>query len=234
MRGPGAGGSRVGVENSHAMVDRERAEGEFADCVERDIRGEITHVRSSGFGRSARNHPDVREYAGALYSDLVANYGLDYAVSAIVSFEQEEAPAAVACFCDSCRRAARGLGFDLATPPRALLDDPRSEPAADRMAGVPGPFDRRVLPGPAPEGPPRDRAGRRAALQPAHGRPRGEWGVRADRDAALPGFDPDAGVRRKAARATPRSVAGKRKVLAGAAPVARAGLPASPPRSASG
>jgi hypothetical protein len=121
-------GLRVGVENSHAMVDRERAEGEFADCVERDIRGEITHVRS-WLRPLCPNHPDVREYAGALYSDLVANYGLDYAVSAIVSFD-EGGPGRGACFCDSCRRAARELGFDLAAAQRALLDDPRSEPAA--------------------------------------------------------------------------------------------------------
>jgi len=120
-------GLRVGVENSHALVDKQRAEGEFADCASRNIRGEITHVR--GWLRPlCPNHPDVREYALAMYSDLVVNYGVDYAVSAIVSFEQG-GPVEAGCFCPSCQRAAREMGFDLAKAQQALLADPKAEPA---------------------------------------------------------------------------------------------------------
>jgi hypothetical protein len=120
-------GLRVGVENSHALVDKVRAEGEFADCVERDIRGEITHVRP-WLRPLCPNHPDVREYAAALYSDLAVNYGLDYVMSAIVSFD-EGGPTRGACFCDSCRRAAVDFGFDLPRAQRALLADPAAQPA---------------------------------------------------------------------------------------------------------
>lgn len=122
-------GLRVGVENSHALVDKERAEGELADCASRDIHGAITHVR--GWLRPlCPNHPDVREYASALVSDLVANYGVDYVMSAVVSFEQG-GPAQAGCFCPSCRNAARAHGLDLEAVQRALLADPQAQPALD-------------------------------------------------------------------------------------------------------
>ena len=120
-------GLRVGVENSHALVGKGRAEGELADCAGRNIHGEITHVRP-WLRPLCPNHPDVREYAVALYSDLVANYGLDYAMSAIVSFD-EGGPEQGGCFCASCVRAAGEEGFDLPRAQRALLADPRAEPA---------------------------------------------------------------------------------------------------------
>jgi len=120
-------GLRVGVENSHALVDKERAEGEFADCAGRNIHGEITHVRT-WLRPLCPNHPDVRAYAGNLYSDLVANYGVDYVMSAIVSFD-EGGPDRGGCFCPSCHRAAAELGFDLAAAQRALLADPKAQPA---------------------------------------------------------------------------------------------------------
>jgi hypothetical protein len=120
-------GLRVGVENSHALVDKQRAEGEFADCASRNIHGEITHVRP-WLRPLCPNHPEVREYAVAMYSELAVSYGVDYAVSAIVSFEQG-GPVEAGCFCPSCLRAAREMGFDLAQAQRALLADPRAEPA---------------------------------------------------------------------------------------------------------
>jgi hypothetical protein len=120
-------GLRVGVENSHALVDKGRAEGEFADCAGRNIHGEITHVRT-WLRPLCPNHPDVAEYAGNLYSDLIANYGVDYVTSAIVSFD-EGGPDRGGCFCASCRRAAEATGFDLPRAQRALLADPRSQPA---------------------------------------------------------------------------------------------------------
>jgi len=120
-------GIKVGVENSHALVDKERAEGEFADCASRDLQGEITHVR--GWLRPlCPNHPEVREYTTALVSDLIVNYGMDYVMSAIVSFEQG-GPVQAGCFCSSCHRAAQEHGLDLAQVRRALLADPRAQPA---------------------------------------------------------------------------------------------------------
>ena len=120
-------GLRVGVENSHALVDKGRAEGEFADCAGRDIQGDITHVRP-WLRVLCPNHPDVREYAGALYADLTVNYGVDYVTSAIVSFD-EGGPERGGCFCASCHRTAQEWGFDLARAQRALRADPLSESA---------------------------------------------------------------------------------------------------------
>jgi hypothetical protein len=120
-------GLKVGVENSHALVDKQRAEGEFADCASRNIHGEITHVRN-WLRPLCPNHPEVRAYAVALYSELVATYDLDYAISAIVSFEQG-GPVEAGCFCPSCHRAAAETGFDLAKAQQALLADPQAEPA---------------------------------------------------------------------------------------------------------
>jgi hypothetical protein len=120
-------GLRVGMENSHALVDKGRATGEFADCASRDIQGEIVHVRP-WLRPLCPNHPDVREYAVALYSDVIANRDLDYVISAIVSFE-EGGPTRAGCFCSSCHRVAGEMGFDLAGARRALLADPRAQPA---------------------------------------------------------------------------------------------------------
>jgi hypothetical protein len=120
-------GMKVGVENSHAMVDRERAEGEFADLVERNIHGEITHVRT-WLRPLCPNHPEVTAYAVAMYSELVAAYDVDYVMSAIASFD-EGGPAKGACFCEACRQAARADGLDLAKAQQALLADPADAPA---------------------------------------------------------------------------------------------------------
>ena len=98
-----------------------------ADCAGRNIRGEITHVRP-WLRPLCPNHPDVRNYAVALYSELVASYGLDYVMSAIVSFD-EGGPEHGGCFCASCVRAAAEAGFDLQRAQKALLADPGAEPA---------------------------------------------------------------------------------------------------------
>jgi len=120
-------GLRLGVENSHALVDRARAEGEFADCACRDLQGGIVQVRP-WLRPLCPNHPDVRAYVLALYSELAERYRIDYAQSAIVSFE-EGGPGRAGCFCPSCHKAAAARGLDLAAVRAALRRDPRSEPA---------------------------------------------------------------------------------------------------------
>ncbi len=123
-------GLQVGVEISHALVDKERAEGEFADVVERNIHGEITHVRD-WLRPLCPNHPDTRAYALALFSDLVANYHPDFVMSCTVSMD-EGGPDKGACFCAACKKAAAAQGFDLEKAQAALLADPRAQPAADQ------------------------------------------------------------------------------------------------------
>jgi hypothetical protein len=121
-------GLKVGVEISHTLVDKERAEGELADVVERNIHGEITHVRP-WLRPICPNHPDTRAYAIALFSDLVANYDPDFVMSCIVSMD-EGGPDKGACFCPACKKAATEHGFDLAKAQTALLANPRDQPAA--------------------------------------------------------------------------------------------------------
>lgn len=120
-------GLRVGVENSHALVDKARAEGELADCACRNLRGEIVHVRP-WLRPLCPNHPDVRQYGLDLVSETVGRYRVDYFQSAIVSFE-EGGPAEAGCFCPACARAAAADGLDLEAIRRALLADARAQPA---------------------------------------------------------------------------------------------------------
>ena len=120
-------GLKVGVENSHALVDKQRAEGEFADLAGRNIHGEITHVRS-WLRPLCPNNPEVVEYAINEFSELVETYNVDYLMSAVVSFDEGGA-AEGGCFCSACRRAAKEAGFDLPKAQKALLADPNSQPA---------------------------------------------------------------------------------------------------------
>jgi hypothetical protein len=123
-------GLRTGVELSHALVDRERAEGELADCAQRSIRGEITKVRP-WLRPICPNHPDTRAYALGLFSDLVANYDLGYVQSCIVSFD-EGGPDRGGCFCNSCHRAAQERGLDLEKMRTALASNPKAQPELDQ------------------------------------------------------------------------------------------------------
>ena len=120
-------GLKVGVECSHALIDKERMEGELADLAQKNLHGEPTHVRD-WLRPPCPNHPDTREYALALMSDAVANHDVDYVMSCIVSFD-DGGPARSGCFCDHCKRAAQEIGLDLAKIQAALLADASSQPA---------------------------------------------------------------------------------------------------------
>ena len=61
----------TGAELSHTWIDKERVADEFADVVQLDINGKPFDQQI------CFNHPDVRAYGIALYTDLVANYDLD-------------------------------------------------------------------------------------------------------------------------------------------------------------
>jgi hypothetical protein len=120
-------GLKTGVECSHALIDKERMEGEFADMAQRNIHGEPTHVRE-WLRPPCPNHPDTREYALALMTDAVTRYDVDYVMSCIVSYD-DGGPLRSGCFCNHCQRAANALGIDLAAVQRALLADASSQPA---------------------------------------------------------------------------------------------------------
>jgi hypothetical protein len=138
-------GMRTGVEVSHTIVDGERAAGELADCIQRNIYGER-------IGKLVcPNNADVREYVRALFADLAANYDVDYIQTCLIPFKSGSDPGQPAarvlaavlggCWCDSCAAAADRAGLD--------WDSLRSElmPLADVLArgGPEGARERRLL-----------------------------------------------------------------------------------------
>jgi hypothetical protein len=123
-------GLRVGFEFSHSLVDKQRVEGEFADLANRNIHGEITHVRQ-WLRPVCPNQPDVREYAVAAFTEVIEKYNVDWVESAIVLMDEAVggSPAGGGgCFCTSCNKAAPGFGVDLEKIQAALLKDPTSQP----------------------------------------------------------------------------------------------------------
>jgi hypothetical protein len=121
-------GLSTGVEMSHSMIDRQRAEGELSDCAQRDIHGNISR---NHFRPACINNPDIRVYALNLFTELSERYDVDLIMSAIIPFD-EGGPATGGCFCPSCHKQAALDGFDLAAAQAALLVNPAAEPHATR------------------------------------------------------------------------------------------------------
>ena len=123
-------GLKVGLELSHALIDRERMEGELADLATRDVHGEVPKVgRIKWLTPPCPNHPATLEYLTSLATDSVANYGIDYLQSCIMLFDPATPEIGGGCFCEHCRAAAPGFGFDLGKIQAALLVDPRDDRA---------------------------------------------------------------------------------------------------------
>jgi len=118
-------GMKTGVELSHTLIDLERAEKEFPDCMQRDIYGN----RLSNL--ICFNNPDARAYVLGLFADLVTHYDLDFIQTCLVPFQSGRGDAHEAvrllgttlggCFCDSCQKAASAHGRDLVKIKASLL-----------------------------------------------------------------------------------------------------------------
>ena len=124
-------GLKFGIEQSHALVDKARAEGEFADIAQRNIHGEITHVRD-WLRPLCPNHPATREYVQALAADVMASYHVDYFQLCMILFDESvggRPDRGGGCFCEACKRTAREHGLDLGKIQTALLADPTAQPA---------------------------------------------------------------------------------------------------------
>ncbi len=116
-------GMGTGAEFSHTWLDKERAAGELADCIQVDLYGRRFDQQI------CFNHPDVRAYGVALYVDLAAGYDIDFVQTCVRGFNPGRAagPANVpfasnevqrltgvtlgGCFCDYCRAAAERRGL---------------------------------------------------------------------------------------------------------------------------
>ncbi len=123
---------KTGVELSHTLVDDDRAEKEYPDCIQHDIYGKR-------LGKLlCFNSPDAREYVVGLFSDLVTHYDIDYIQTCLIPFNSGRGSAHEAirilgvtlggCFCNSCRNAARNEGIDLDRIRETLL------PIADSLS----------------------------------------------------------------------------------------------------
>ncbi|MER3404473.1 MAG: hypothetical protein C4289_04325 [Chloroflexota bacterium] len=119
-------GMTTGAELSHTWLDKERDATEFADVVQRDIHGRPFDQQI------CFNHPDVRAYGIALYTDLVRNYDIDMIQTCVRGFNPGRTAGAATetsrlvglalggCFCEHCEQAARQAGLDWAAIVRRL------------------------------------------------------------------------------------------------------------------
>lgn len=129
-------GLKVGVELSHAVIDRERMRGEFADMAPRNLQGEVSPQGGIKWLESpCPNHPATLEYLAAVATDLVANYAIDYLQSCMMTFDPATPDRGGGCFCEHCHKAAPEFGFDLEKIQAALLVDPRDSRAMSGWNG---------------------------------------------------------------------------------------------------
>lgn len=119
-------GLKTGVELSHTVLDAERGKTEFIDCVQRDINGEPRTVWGRGYP-ICLNSPDARRYVLGLFSDLTANYDVDYVQTCTLPF-MPGGPEKGGCFCNSCVQAAKKVNFDLEKVKSVLLANPKAQP----------------------------------------------------------------------------------------------------------
>lgn len=112
-------GMKPGAELSHTLLDKERAVGEFADCVQRDIYGQpLPRIGMFSGQILCWNNPDAVAFLSALGADL-ARYDLEMIQTCIWPFEAGDRAGhnllgafKGGCFCDHCGKAASELGFD--------------------------------------------------------------------------------------------------------------------------
>jgi hypothetical protein len=117
---------KTGAEISHTVITLEQSQGEFSDCIQRDIHG-APHVV---FGRSfplCPNNLDAQQYFLGLFSDLALNHDLDFLQNCLVPFMPGDANSG-GCFCASCMQAARVHGVDLERIKGVLLQNPQATP----------------------------------------------------------------------------------------------------------
>jgi hypothetical protein len=123
-------GMKAGVELFHGYIDQVRLENEFPDSIQVDVFGNKILTHNYNKPAACLNSPDFREYAVGLYSDLAANYDLDYIQTCMIPYVLPTwyltqnlppdpirwalvAPQKGGCFCGHCMDAAEKRGFDL-------------------------------------------------------------------------------------------------------------------------
>ena len=113
-------GMKTGVEISHTPMDAFRGANEFADCVQRDIYGEVPGAPEfAAFSHLCWNSADAREYVCNIAKDLARNHDVDIIQTCSWPFapgKQDIHPflgvLLGGCFCKNCEQEARKLGLD--------------------------------------------------------------------------------------------------------------------------
>jgi hypothetical protein len=119
-------GFKLGMELSHAVVDRERMLGEYADLAPRNLQGTITPVgQIKWLLPPCPNQPATQEYLLAIATDVVTNHGIDFLQSCMMAFDPALPERGGGCFCDQCMAVAPGFGVDLEQTRAVLRRDPQ-------------------------------------------------------------------------------------------------------------
>lgn len=94
---------------------------------------QLKTINGEGYAsRFCPNNPDVRAYLLALFSDLAANYDLDYIQTCQFLFNKNDIDERGACFCQYCCSEAKKGGFDLEAAIPILKADKNAEPQRSR------------------------------------------------------------------------------------------------------
>lgn len=124
-------GLKTGLEISHTIIDSMHAVEHMPDILQRDVFGNLVGAFETQQGRTALpclNNPDVQEYIEALFTDVVANYDVDFIQTCLVLFgpghlhtghglppnawQRLAGVAAGGCYCDHCKAKAQAEGLD--------------------------------------------------------------------------------------------------------------------------
>lgn len=125
-----ARGLRAGAEVSHTYIPIEYLN-KHPEIQQRDINGKLFEGNMNA--RPCSNHPDVREYLLAVYGDIATNYDVDYIQTCMLLFSNSDEPTkGGTCFCTSCQKEAKSMGFDMEAAIPILRDNPNAQPQLDQ------------------------------------------------------------------------------------------------------
>jgi hypothetical protein len=121
-----ARGLKVGVEVSHTYLPKSiyQSHPEYQQL-------DINNKPIGPMGTPCPNHPDIREYLIALYGDLAKNYDVDFVQTCMLMFPDGYTRNSI-CFCESCQKEAKSMGFDMTAAIPVLRDNPNAQPQLDQ------------------------------------------------------------------------------------------------------
>ena len=121
-----ARGLKVGVEVSHTYLPKSIYQNnpEYQQI-------DINNKPIGQMGTPCPNNPDIRVYLLALYGDLAKNYDVDFVQTCMLLFPDGYTRNTI-CFCESCQKEAKAMGFDMTAAIPILKDNPNAQPQLDQ------------------------------------------------------------------------------------------------------